>query len=586
MRSVASADKSPMSAFSGMVQRSQGGTFEARVRALVLASFYLAGATLVLVTLALPHAPDANATGLLAIALNAYLVGGLMAWRSRRVPQRLLPFALAWGSVLVTGVAWCSAEHPNPLVCFYLWVFLYSAYFFETRVGIAQVALVGALYGALLLGRPPEAGTAAWWIVGMATMTIAAIVIRVMRAHVESLIARLSDAARTDPLTQLPNRRGFRELLDLELERARRGGAPMSVLAGDLDHFKDVNDRAGHHVGDAVLGQVAELLREGVRQIDVPARIGGEEFAVILPGSDAQAAFAAAERLRCHLRDAFADASVPITISFGIASHPAHAETAASLVRAADEALYGAKESGRNRSVIHSPALRELARDGRDAREECDVEAERYLSVVLDLAEAVDVRFSGSARHSETVGRYAELMARELGLSERRVGRVRLAGLLHDIGKVGVPDAILLKPGRLTDDERKVIIRHPELGAEILEHPSLRDVQRWVLSHHERPDGQGYPRGLFGPELPLEARIVAVADAYEAMTSDRSYRDAIGAADARAELRRCAGTQFDPDVVDAFLAVLARESERAQDRPWGPDPAGRAAGSPAPIGAS
>ncbi|HET6448964.1 MAG TPA: diguanylate cyclase, partial [Conexibacter sp.] len=430
---------------------------------------------------------------------------------------------------------------------------------------ILQLLFVGVLYGALLLSQPPEAGAGAWWSVGMATMAIAAIVIRVMRSHVELLIARLSDAARTDPLTQLPNRRGFRELLDLELERARRSGAPMSVLVGDLDHFKDVNDRAGHHVGDAVLRQVAALLREGVRKLDAAARIGGEEFAVILPGSDAPAAFAVAERLRCHVRDAFADATVPVTISFGIASHPQHAETASSLVRAADEALYGAKQSGRNRSVIYSLALRELARDGRGGREERDVEAERYLAVVLDLAEAVDVRFSGSARHSETVGRYAELMARELGFSERRIGRVRLAGLLHDVGKVGVPDAILRKPGALTDDERAVILRHPELGAQILEHPSLADVQAWVVAHHERPDGTGYPHGLSGEALPLEARIVAVADAYEAMTSDRSYRDAIGHTNARAELRRHAGTQFDGDVVAAFLAVLDRESERADE---------------------
>jgi diguanylate cyclase (GGDEF)-like protein len=553
-----------MSALPGM---SQGGTFEARVRVLVLASFYLAGATLVLVTLALPHTPEASEAGLLAIALDAYAVGGAMLWQSRRFPQRLLPFALAWGSVLVTGVAWCSAEHPSPLVFFYLWVFLYSAYFFGTRVATAEIALVAALYGVLLLARPPEAGTGAWWIVGMATMTIAAIVIRVMRTHVELLIMRLSDAARTDPLTRLPNRRGFREQLDLELERARRGGAPMSVLAGDLDHFKDVNDRAGHHVGDAVLQQVATLLREGVRQLDAPARIGGEEFAVILPGSDAQAAFAVAERLRCHVRDAFADATIPVTISFGIASHPQHAETAASLVRAADEALYAAKASGRNRSVIHSAALRALvgARDAESGREQRDVEAERYLAVVLDLAEAVDLRFSGSARHSETVGRYAELMARELGLSERRVGRVRLAGLLHDVGKVGVPDAILRKAGPLTDEERAVILRHPELGEQILEHPSLADVQAWVGAHHERPDGTGYPRGLSGDELPLEARIVAVADAYEAMTSDRSYRDAIGHQRARAELRRHADKQFDAGVVAAFLAVLDREAERAEE---------------------
>jgi putative nucleotidyltransferase with HDIG domain len=175
------------------------------------------------------------------------------------------------------------------------------------------------------------------------------------------------------------------------------------------------------------------------------------------------------------------------------------------------------------------------------------------------------VRFSGSARHSETVGRYAELMARELGLSEQRIGRVRLAGLLHDVGKIGVPDAILRKPGPLTPEERAVILRHPELGAQILEHPSLSDVQAWVGAHHERPDGQGYPLGLSGEAVPFEARIIAVADAYEAMTSDRAYRDAIGHERARDELRRHSGTQFDEQVVAAFLAVLDRESERAQE---------------------
>lgn len=561
MRFATSADNTVMSAVSGMLEAPQTGSFETRMRVRVLASLYTAGATLVLLTLALPHAEDAVEAGLLAVALNAYAVGALLFWRASRLSPWALPLVLAWGSTLVTVIAWCWGAAPSPLVFFYLWVFLFSAFFFTRPVALAQAAYVGALYGALLALRPPESGAVAWWIVGMATMLIAAIVIRVMHDHVETLIARLSDAARTDPLTQLPNRRGFRELLDLELERARRSNQPVAMLAGDVDHFKDVNDRAGHHVGDAALQRVAGLLRDGVRQIDVAARIGGEEFAVILPGTDAHGAFAVAERLRCALRDAFADATVPITISFGIAAHPAHAETAASLVRAADEALYGAKDSGRNRSVIHSAALRGLAREGRDER---DIEAERFLAVVLDLAEAVDVRFSGSARHSETVGRYAELMARELGLPEQRIGRVRLAGLLHDVGKVGVPDAILRKAGPLSDEERAIVARHPELGAQILEHPSLRDVQAWVRAHHERPDGTGYPCGLAGDELPLEARVVAVADAYEAMTSDRSYRDAIGHERARDELCRHAGAQFDAVVVDAFLRVLDREGERAE----------------------
>jgi putative nucleotidyltransferase with HDIG domain len=183
---------------------------------------------------------------------------------------------------------------------------------------------------------------------------------------------------------------------------------------------------------------------------------------------------------------------------------------------------------------------------------------------MLDLAEAVDLRFSGSARHSETVGRYAELMARELGFSEERTGRVRLAGLLHDIGKVGIPDAILRKPAKLTNEEFETIKTHPELGAQILEHPSLADIREWVSTHHERPDGRGYPLGLAGEAITLEARILAVADAYEAMTSDRSYRSAVDHLAARAELERCAGTQFDPDVVGALLAVLGREAQRAE----------------------
>jgi diguanylate cyclase (GGDEF)-like protein/putative nucleotidyltransferase with HDIG domain len=550
-----------MSALSGMPEAPvAGSSFELRLRVQVLASLYAAGATLVLLTVVLPHPAGASVAGLLAIVANAYVIAGLLHTQAPRLRPWALRALLAWGTTLITGVAYFSAQTPSPLVFFYLWIFLYSAYFFSRRQALLQIGYTGLAYGLLLAVRPPGAGAVAWWIVGMGAPAVAALVIRTMRDHVELLIARLYDAARTDPLTKLANRRGFRELLDLELERARRSGAPMTVLVGDVDHFKEVNDRSGHHVGDAALQRVAAVLQSGARQIDAAARVGGEEFALILPDTDAKGAFTLAERLRCSIRDEFAQETVPITISFGIAGHPAHGETAASLLRAADEALYCAKESGRNRTVLHSPALRGVVPEDGGER---DIEGERFLAVLIDLAEAVDLRFSGSARHSETVGRYAELMARELGLSEARVSRVRLAGLLHDVGKVGVPDAILKKPGKLDEDEFDVIRRHPELGGQILEHQSLADVQAWVAAHHERPDGRGYPLGLTGDALALEARIVAVADAYEAMTSDRSYRDSIGHERARAELRRCAGTQFDPRVVEAFLAVLERESERA-----------------------
>ncbi|MEA2371177.1 MAG: hypothetical protein QOH12_1571 [Solirubrobacteraceae bacterium] len=533
--------------------------FEVPLMAKALGWLFLAGGTLALLTLLLPHTVRPNSLGLLIIVANAYVVSAFLILRARNVPTWLLPVALTWGTTLITGVAYFSAERPSPLIFFYLWIFLYSSYFFTKRQTAIQIAWVGLAYG-ILLGIAPPSGAWAWWVVTMGTLLVTAALIWTMRGRVDLLIARLYDAARTDPLTRLFNRRGFREMLDLELERARRSDHQVTLLVGDLDHFKAVNDRSGHQVGDTVLQRIAHVLESSRRQTDTVARVGGEEFALILSDTDQASGLAVAERLRSHVLDEFAGDGVPITISFGLASFPGDGETAASLVHAADDALYLAKESGRNRSVAFTREIPDHARYGVRNR---DVEGERFTAVMLDLAAAVDLRFSGSARHSETVGRYAEMMARELGLPEQRVGRVRLGGLLHDIGKVGVADAILNKPGRLSSEELATIRTHPALGAQILEHPCLADIRPWVAAHHERPDGRGYPLGLSGRTLAVEARILAVADAYEAMTSNRAYRESIGQPAARAELRRCAGTQFDPDVVDALLTVLEREAERA-----------------------
>jgi putative nucleotidyltransferase with HDIG domain len=174
----------------------------------------------------------------------------------------------------------------------------------------------------------------------------------------------------------------------------------------------------------------------------------------------------------------------------------------------------------------------------------------------LKLAEALDMRDEGTVRHSQTVGLYCARMARALGLDRGRVERIRIAGVLHDIGKIGVPESILYKPGPLTHDEWLEMRKHPEIGARLLRSAGLDDIRSWIIAHHERPDGRGYPHGLAGDAIPLEARILAVADAYEAMTSDRVYRRSIGAQAARAELRAGAGTQFDARVVAAFLRAV------------------------------
>jgi diguanylate cyclase (GGDEF)-like protein len=535
--------------------------FDSKLMARALAGLFAAGATLALVTAALPHSAQASEIGLLVIVGLAYVVAGALFWRADTAPGWSLRSALALGSTMITGVAYFSAQSPSPLVFFYLWVFLYSAYFFSAREMVAQIVYVGLAYAALLIARPPSSGIPAWWLVGMGTLLVAAILIRSMRERVELLIARLYDAARTDPLTKLPNRRGFRELLDLELERARRARGQVALIVGDMDDFNEVNARSGHSIGDVALQRVARLLDAGKRAIDGLARVGGEQFALILPDTDPHDAFLVAERLRDELRAEFAADAVALTISFGVVGYGQHGETAASLLRAADEALHAAKANGRDMTVLYSQTLHDAS--GADTLPR-DIHEERFLAVILDLAETVDLRFSGSARHSETVGRYAEMMARELGLSEQRTARVQLAGRLHDIGKVGVPGSILDKPAKLTDDEFAIVKRHPELGAQILEHPSLADVRQWVGAHHERPDGRGYPLGLRGEEIAMEARILAVADSYEAMTSDRAYSASIGHAAARAELERCAGSQFDPRVVKALLATLERDAERAQ----------------------
>jgi diguanylate cyclase (GGDEF)-like protein/putative nucleotidyltransferase with HDIG domain len=358
--------------------------------------------------------------------------------------------------------------------------------------------------------------------------------------------------AEHDPLTGLRNRRGLQEHIDAEIARAGR----VAVLVCDLDNFKRVNDSLGYAEGDEALKRFAAVL---AGTGGLAARLGGEEFAVVLPGLDEDAALAVGERVRSDVAAAFHNFPWPVTTSVGIAVSGPGAETASQLLRAATRAVFGAKRLGRDRCVAyHAETLDSLLGSLEES-----AGAEQLAAAML-LAETLDMRDVGTARHSQTVGRYAEAIASALGLSDARVERIRAAGVLHDIGKLGVADAVLKKPGALTDEEWAEMRRHPELGARILDHANLRDISAWVLAHHERIDGRGYPLGLAGAEIPLEARILAVADAYEAMTADRAYRAALGHDAAQEELRAGAGTQFDPEIVEAFLAVLAPRVRRAR----------------------
>ena len=411
----------------------------------------------------------------------------------------------------------------------------------------------GAYLGVLIEADSVGAqDVVASWITLVAVIVPVAVGLRVVRGGVTQLVRSLAEAARSDPLTQLKNRLALDQEVYEQLEVARRGEGRLTVVVGDLDHFKWVNDQLGHRAGDRALVRVARILASHRRAGDTVARTGGEEFTLLLPNSSEHDAYLAAERLRTAVASEFESDPVPLTFSFGVATFPDHGGTADAVIESADQALYAAKALGRNRSIIFNREISAIFAPEGGGR---GLDAS-HLPTLLTLTEALDIRDAGTANHSRTVGRYCALIAEQLGMPPDHVERIEMAGRLHDIGKIGVPNAVLQKPGPLGSREMAQVRTHPEIGAEVLAGKGLEDLRSWVVAHHERPDGKGYPERLTDAEIPVEAKIIAVADAYEAMTADRVYRTGIGSKAARVELLRCAGTQFDARVIAAFMGVL------------------------------
>jgi diguanylate cyclase (GGDEF)-like protein len=355
--------------------------------------------------------------------------------------------------------------------------------------------------------------------------------------------------ALTDPLTNLGNHRHFHERLQRELQAAEEKAEPLSLCLVDIDDFKRINDRFGHPAGDGVLGQVGKRLRQGGEAF----RLGGDEFAVLLPGLNGQHAFAAAASIVDRIAGLDLDHIDSITVSAGLATYPVQGVGRDELIRLADSALYWAKEHGKNQVRAYRPDVVELAELRRLASG--PDRAARYRAAA-SLAKAVDARDAYTGSHSERVGELAARIAVRLDADPAQVELIRLAGSLHDLGKLAIPEEILRKPAPLTEAERLVLERHPQIGFRMLESLGVDPVADWVLHHHERWDGAGYPDGVYGEQIPLGARIIFVADAYDAMTTDRVYRPRLSEEEAVAELQRCAGTQFDPEVVAAFAEEL------------------------------
>jgi diguanylate cyclase (GGDEF)-like protein len=368
-----------------------------------------------------------------------------------------------------------------------------------------------------------------------------------------------------DRLTGVPNRETLLATLGAEVERAGRHYKSLSVAFIDIDRFKPINDTYGHNAGDVVLRQVARLIAEGVRVSDTFGRYGGEEFMLILPETDPEDAHALAEELRrlvmAHPLRIAGDQAVNATISIGIAGGRGSELQLDMLVDRADAAMYAAKSLGRNRTYI----FRELDEAAPVRRAPISAEHRAQATAIgrwasdtatQALASVLAPQPNHRGRPSDMIAALATGIGLEMGLPPEEIERIRIASLLHDLGKIAIPEEILDKPTTLSDEEWQAIGEHPRIGQVILEQASnLREAIPVVLHHHERFNGGGYPHGLRGSEIPIGARIVSVADAYHAMIHDRPYSGALTHSEALDELRRHAGTQFDPSVVELFCSV-------------------------------
>jgi len=356
---------------------------------------------------------------------------------------------------------------------------------------------------------------------------------------------KLEQAIR-DPLTGLYNRRFLLEALEKEVQRSERYGSEASLVIFDVDDFKHINDRFGHATGDEVLRRIGATAETVIRPADSFARIGGEEFALLLPETAQLEALLVADRVRTAVSRQRILPEGRVTLSGGVASCPVDAKDAEALQGRADAALYWAKRNGKDLCAVASEAIAEPAADVQDS----------VLAHLYALVAMIDARQLHTRDHSENVASYAVALGQQLGLGRDRLVKLRRAAMLHDIGKVAVRSEVLAKPGPLTDAEYAEIVAHAVVGGIMLAHAGLEEEAAWVRHHHERVDGGGYPDRLARADLPLEARILFVADAFEAMTSDRPYRIGLGVGDAVAELRRCAGSQFDAEVVEAMALLL------------------------------
>jgi diguanylate cyclase (GGDEF)-like protein len=366
-----------------------------------------------------------------------------------------------------------------------------------------------------------------------------------------------------DKVTGLPNYHAFMSRADAELSRCIRTQNSCAILFIHMDSFKRIKDTWGQEAGDAILREVSSRLVQNMRAEDFVGRYERDNFALLLVETDLAGAIQMAERLRLviatdrySVEETVPETMLEITASIGIASYGLHSDTGEVLLQQAISAMSRARKDGRNR--VRVADIEEI--------ETVPIMEEAYedeQAMINALTAAASAHHEDVAKHASRITIMAEATAREIGCSEQEIHIVRLSALLHDIGKIGIPDAILDKPGPLTKEEWEIMHLHPQIGQRIMHQAGgiFAALAHVIVAHHERWDGKGYPMGLSQHDIPIEARILAVVDSFDAMTSQRVYRKSAPIEEARIELLRCAGSQFDPEVVIAFMSVLNRYEE-------------------------
>ena len=374
------------------------------------------------------------------------------------------------------------------------------------------------------------------------------------------LYTKAEKKARIDELTGLYNRRSLDEMIDSEISRHSRYGGAFSLAILDLDSFKSFNDTYGHLAGDGLLQEIGRNIKSAIRTADYAFRYGGDEFAILLPQTTIDVALQVIERVRKKIAEGIYSDKIPITASIGLASWPDDGISHTDIIASADVTLYRAKRNGGNQSLCASGPLEVLEPDSTQNNAEKSFSS-KFSGIIRAFSEMIDSRSNFTYNHSKKVMEYSVALAKALKLSSDEIKIIETCALLHDAGKISIDSTLLNKPGKLTPEEWQTMKTHPQLGADLVKNvPQLVPCVGAILHHHEWYDGSGYPDCLKGDAIPLESRILAIADAFVTMTSERVYSDTKTHESALEEIKRCTGTQFDPYLVEKFVSIFDKQT--------------------------